>query len=208
MVYCGTIDVYYTGGNIKYQQLGFASLGVYNNWVLGTLIPIAQDFVDNHVGHDFNDNSGTILLDGGGRNHLNISRIGLVNALPPLLLPLPLKAITTVKIDSGADVSADIKMYDTFIRHDCNHFCVGNQNVEIVGEWGYDAVPDDIAYVTAQLCVNVLREAIRTRMVPDLITTIMEGSGAIGAIMRSPRACTVNEKEIMDKYRYREIEMG
>ena len=206
--YCGTLDVYYTGGNIQYQQLGFTSLAIYNNWVLGTLIPIAQDFVDNHVGHNFSDNSGTIILDGGGREHLNISRVGLVNGLPPLLLPLPLTDITSVTINSGANVSASIKMYDTYIRYDCNNFCMGNQNVTIIADWGYATVPDDIAYVTAQLCVNVLREAIRTRMVPDLITTIMEGAGAIGAIMRSPRACTVNEKEIMDKYRYREIEMG
>ena len=208
MAYCGTLDVYYTGGNIQYQQLGFAALATYNNWVEGTLIPIAQDFIDNYVGHNFSDNSGTIILDGGGREHLNISRVGLVNGLPPLLLPLPLTDITSVTIDSGADVSASILMYDTFIRYDCNRFCVGNQNVTIVADWGYATVPDDITYVTAQLCVNVLSEAIRRRMVPDLITAIMEGAGAIGAIMRGPRVFTLNESAILDRYRYREIEMG
>jgi len=206
--YCGTIDVYYIGGNIQYQQLGFTVLATYNNWVLGTLIPIAQDFVDNYVGHNFSNNSGTIILDGGGREHLNISRVGLVNGLPPLLLPLPLIDITSVTINSGADVSASILVYDTFIRYDCNNFCVGNQNVTIVADWGYATVPDDIKYVTAQLCVNVLSEAIRRRMVPDLITTIMEGAGAIGAIMHGPRVFTLNESSILDRYKYREIEMG
>ena len=216
-VYCGTLDVYYVGGHIKYKQLGFGTITTFNNWLDGTLIPKAQDFVDNYVGHDFRNHGtvgtgtlgcGTIVLDGNGKEALPISRVGLVDGYPPILMPVPLYRLESVTIDSGSDIVSSCQCYDKFVTYKNNVFCIGRQNVEIVANYGYRAVPHDIQYVTAQLCVNVLREAIRSRMVGDLITTIMEGSGAIGAIMRSPKVLTDNEKSILERYRYREIEVG
>jgi len=207
-VYCGTLDIYYLGGHILYQQLGFAAEATFNAWLEGTLIPKAQDMIDNYVGHNFRENSGTIDLDGNGKEALSVTRIGHVNALPDRLMPVPLLSVTSVTIDSGTNIAANIDWYDGFIAYDCGHFCAGRQNIRIVGTWGYTSVPHDIQYVTAAICINTLREAIRTRMVPDLVTTIMEGSGAIGAIMQSPKVITANETGILERYRFREIEAG
>jgi len=213
VAYCGTLDIYYLGGHVKYQQTGFSAEATFNNWLSGTLIPKAQEAIDNYVGHNFSSNTGTIRLDGNGKEVIPISRAGLVDSgsgfYPPRLLPMPLLSITSVSIDSGADVSSSCKAYDTHVAYENQTFCTGRQNVDIAGSWGYISVPHDIQMVTAQICVNALREAIRTRMLPDLITGVMEGGGkALNAIMYAPRILTANEKEILERYRYREIEVG
>ena len=202
--YCGTLDIYYLGGHIDYKQLGFGSEVTYNNWLDGTLICKAQDFIDNYVGHNFKANDGTITLDGGGKEALHINRIGLVDGFPPTLMPVPLRAITSVVIDGGATVHTSCQVYDAFLTYDRNLFCHGKQNVVIKATWGYAFVPHDIQYVTAQLCMNAVREAIRSRMLPDKVTPILEGGGNIGVMFRSPKILTINEKEILDRYRYRE----
>ena len=207
-VYCGTLDVYYLGGHIKYQQLGFASEAIFNAWMDGTLIPKAQDMMDNYAGRNWRLNSGTIELDGNGKEALPLSRAGHIYGLPGSLLPVPLLSVTSVKIDSGANIATSIKFYDSYIAYDCGHFCVGRQNIEIVGTWGNSVVPHDIQAVTAQICVNFMTEAIRMRMLPDLLTTTMEGSGNIAGLMRAPKVLTVSEKEVLDRYRFREIESG
>lgn len=208
MAYCGTMDVYYIGGNIQYQQLGFASKAVFDAWLAGTLIPKAQDMMDNYAGRNWKSNSGTIDLDGNGKEVLSLSRVGKVNGLPGSLFPVPLLSVTSVTVDSGANISTSIKWYDSFIAYENQIFCKGRQNVRIIGTWGNSAVPHDIQAVTAQICVNFLAEAIRMRMVPDIVTTVMEGTGSIAALMRSSKVLTVNETAILDRYRFREIEAG
>jgi hypothetical protein len=208
MAYCGTVDVYYIGGHIKYQQLGFTSEPLFNVWMEGTLIPKAQDMMDNYTGRNWKLNSGTIDLDGNNKEALPLSRAGHINSLPGSLLPVPLLSVTSVTIDSGANISTDIRWYDSYIAYVCGHFCKGRQNVRIIGTWGNSVVPHDIQAVTAQICVNFMTEAIRMRMLPDIMTTVMEGSGNISALMRSPKVLTVNEKAVLDRYRFREIEAG
>lgn len=210
--YCGTVDIAYLGGDIKYQQLGFATAATYYNWIYGTLICKAQDVVDNYAGHNFKSNDGTITLDGGGKEAIHINRIGLVDGSPPTLLPVPLLDITSVVIDSAASVHAACQAYDAYLTYDRNLFCYGKQNVVIKATWGYVSVPHDIQYVTAQICINFLKEAIRTRMMPDLIAASLTGqqpvSGSgISAILSSPKILTKNERDIIDRYRYREVEL-
>jgi len=211
--YCGTLDIYYIGGHILYQQLGFSTITTFNNWLNGTLIPKAEDMIDNYVGHNFRNNTGTIDLDGNGLESLPITRLGQVDGAPPRLMPVFLISVGTVTIDEAVDTGTNVysscKIYDTFIVYEDQTFCKGRQNIHIKGSWGYTSVPHDIQYVTAQVCVNAMREAIRTRMVPDLITSVMEGGGRLAeAIMYGPRVLTPNEKEILERYRYREIEVG
>jgi len=213
MAYCGTLDVYYIGGNIQYQQLGFGTVTTFNNWLSGTMIPKAQEMIDNYVGHNFSSNSGTITLDGNGDEALPITRIGLVDGSPPRLLPLPLMTVTSVTIDGEANVSTGCQVYEDFVTYEDNHFHPGRQNVEIEGTWGYSSIPHDIQYCTAQICVNFLKEAIRSRMMPDMIAASITGvqpvdeRGIVG-VLRSPKVLTVNEREILDRYRYKEIEVA
>ena len=209
MAYCKKVDIDYIGGHIKYQQLGFGTVATFNAWITGTLIPKAMDMIDNYTGRNWKNNTdGTIDLDGNGKEVLPLSRAGKINGLPGSLLPVPLLTVTSVTIDGGANISADIEWYDSYIAYECGNFCKGRQNIRILGSWGNTAVPHDIQAVTAQICVNFMAEAIRMRMLPDLLTTTMEGSGNIAGLMMAPKVLTVSEKEVLDRYRFREIEAG
>ena len=65
-IYCGTIDVSILS-QVEYQQVGFGTITDYNAWISGTLIPKAMDFIDNYCRHNFQDNVGTIYVDGRGK---------------------------------------------------------------------------------------------------------------------------------------------
>ena len=183
-LYCGTLDVVIKS-QVVYDQFQptFASSAAYGAWILGTLIPETMDFVDKYVGHNFLLNDGTLLLDGSGKTVQHINRAGLVNSAVPELLPLPLIAVTAINIDSTAVAPVtDVKVYRSWLAYEFNQFDRGRQNVEVVCTWGYATVPEDIRYVTAQLCSNVLTEMLRLRRIPDLITPILEGGGNIGIL--------------------------
>lgn len=210
--YCGTLNVTILS-QVEYLQLGFADATTYNAWIDGTLIPRAQDIVDNYVGHNFGSNGpGTILLDGSGKEALHISRIGLVDDgfgyEPPKLLPVPMLSITAISFNGVAKTVTDFQIYDEIIRYENSVFDAGRQNIKIEGSWGYKSIPDDIEYVTAQICANLLTEMIRSLMLPDLITPILTGGGDIGILFRGPKVLTSNEKEILNRYRFREYAVG
>ena len=133
-VYCGTLDIYVLGGDIQYQQLRQISAAVFNAWMDGTLIPKAQDMIDNYCGRNFKNNSGTIDLDGNGKEVLSLTRAGKINSLPGSLMPVPLLSVTSVTVDSGANIATSIKWYDAYIAYDGCHFCKGRQNVGIIGD--------------------------------------------------------------------------
>ena len=207
MSYCGTVDVAILA-QIEFQQLGFANIGAYNGWLAGTLIPMAQKFVDNYVNHNFSSNFGTIICDGNGKESLPIPPSCLVNGTPAHLLPLPLVTVTEVSVDGVVETLSDFKVYKTFIAWECGIFCEGRQNVTIKGTYGFTSVPDDIKYVTAQLCANAVTEMIRKRMLPDLITPVLEGGGNVGILFQSPKVLTKNEKEILWQYALHHIEVA
>jgi len=224
-LYCGTFDVA-TFGQVEYRQMGFASLAIFNNWMRDTLIPKAMDMVDNYVGHNFHLNWGTIRLDGPGKAALHLTRIGVIddtndgvaNFIPPRLLPVPMISITSVSVDSVAKTVTDFQVYDEIITYENNIFAAGRQNVEIMGTWGYgtyslagvitEVAPHDIQYVTAQICSNALTEIIRRKMIPDLITPVLTGGGDVGILFSSPKVLTKNEKDILNRYRFREYAVG
>jgi len=225
MTYCIASTVK-TLAQVAYDQLDFGSDPDYEAFITDKLIPAAARFIDNYVGHNFRLNFGTIRLDGSGKEAIHLSRIslvddtndGVVNLIPPRLLPVPMISITSVSVDSVAKTVTDFQVYDEIITYKNNCFNAGRQNVEIMGTWGYgtyslagvilEAVPDDIQYVTLQLCANMLTGMIRSRMLPDLITPILTGGGNIGVLFNSPKVLTSNEKEILNRYRFREYAVG
>jgi len=212
-LYCGTFDVVLFS-QVAYTQFGavFPDEPTYTDWIGGTLIPKAMDMVDNYVGHNFQLNNGSIRLDGSGKEGLHITRIGLVDVgagwVVPRLMPVPMMTVTAVTIDSVAKTATDFQRYDEIVTYENNCFASGRQNVDLVGTWGYLEVPHDIQYVTAQVCAHALTEMIRLRMLPDIITPILEGGGSDYAILSSPKVLTKNEKEILDRYRFREYGVG
>lgn len=187
---------------IVHTQLNFGSEALFMAWIQGTLIPRASQFVDNFCGHDFNHHSGgTLVVDGTGKEILWATKAGLVNGAPATLLPAPFISVTSVTIDSTVVAPiTDVKVYDRYLAYEDNKFDAGRQNVTIVCDWGYASVPDSIAYVTSQLCANVLVWMIRNRMMPDDITPYLEEGGNVGIFFRNPKILTKNEKDIMKKY--------
>ena len=199
---------------INFEQLDFENLTVYGNWIGGTLIPKCMDFVDNYCRHNFQDNTGTIYVDGRSRETVHVTSVGVVSKWPdgypefPIgLLPVPLMEVTAICIDGVAQTLSDFRTYNTHVAHVCGVFCEGRQNVVITARFGYGTIPHDVQYVTAQLCAHVLADMVRMRKMPDLITPVLEGGGNLNMLFRSPKVLTSNEKEILNKYRYHAAEI-
>jgi len=220
--YCGTTDVNLFS-QVTYAQVGFASQAAMDAWVQGTLIPKCQDMVDNYVGHNFYLNRGTIRADGSGKEtqlitssaktvYSNQAVTGSGDPAPAQLLPLPLIAVTAVEIDGVAQTVTDFQVYESYATYEDSVFSSGRLNVDIVGTWGYGTYPHDIQYVTAQIAANCLSEMVRKRMIPDIITPVMERGMAsdrvIALILRTPLVFTVNEKDLLNKYRYYSMEVA
>jgi len=200
---------------INFEQLDFENLDLYNDWIGGTLIYKAMDFVDNYVRHNFQETFGTIYVDGRGKETIHVTSSGVVTKWPdgypefPIgLLPVPLMKVTGISIDGVAQSLTDFRTYNTHIayRHG-GVFCEGRQNVMIIATFGYGTIPHDIQYCTAQLCAHILADMVRMRKMPDLITPILEGGGNLNMLFRSPKVLTSNEKEILNKYRYHAAEI-
>lgn len=209
--YCTPLTVKFLA-QVEYNQFNFDTDPDYEAFIDETLIPAAMGFIDNYVGHNFQLNSGTIQLDGSGKEALHINRIGRVDVgsgyETPKLLPVPMLSITAVSFNGVAKTSTDFQFYDEIITYKDNIFDAGRQNIVIEGTWGYASVPDDIRYVAAQLCANMLTGMIRSRMLPDLISPILAGGGDVGALFSSPKVLTQNEKEILSRYIFREYAVG
>ena len=211
--YCSTIDVNLFS-QIEWQQLGFDNLGALGDWLAGTLIYKAMDFIDNYCRHNFQDNVGTIYVDGRSRETVHVTSSGVVTEWPdtypefPIgLMPIPLMRVTAVSIDGVAQTIGNFRTYNTHVAYVNSVFNEGRQNVILTARFGYGTVPHDIQYVCAQLCSNMLSDMVRRRMFADLMTPIMEAGGDISILFRSPRVLTDNEKSILNKYRYHAAEI-
>jgi hypothetical protein len=165
-------------------------------------------FVDGWCGANFLNNSGTIVVDGTGKETQLFTKAALINGAPADLLPLPLITVSAVSIDGSAQDVSGIQVYPRFLTYEDDRFDKGRQNIQIVGTWGYTSVPEDIRHVTAQLCANVITEMLRVQRIPDLITPIIEGGGSLGVLFRSPRVLTKNEKDLLRRYRQLEVDFG
>jgi len=194
--------------------LGFENLGAYGDWIQGTLIPKCMDMVDSYCRHNFQDNVGTIYVDGRGRETVHLTSSGVVTQWPdgypefPIgLMPVPIMEVTSISIDGVAQTVSNFFSYNTHIAYEDNVFCDGRQNVVVVARFGYGTVPHDIQYVTAMLCSNVIGDMVRRRMVVDAITPFLEGGGNINLLFRTPLVMTENERSILNKYRYHAAEI-
>ena len=214
VLYCSTLDVNLFS-QINWEQLDFESLGAYGDWIHGTLIPKAMDMVDQYCRHNFQDNVGTIYVDGRGKETIHLTSAGVVTKWPdgypefPIgLLPVPLMEVTAITIDTVAQALTDFRTYNTHIAHRWSGvFCEGRQNVMIVARFGAGTVPHDVQYVTAQICTHALADMVRMRKMSDLVTPVLEGGGNLNMLFRSPSVLTENERSILNKYRYHASEI-
>lgn len=213
-LYCSVSDVKLFC-QINFEQLDFANDVAYEAWIEGTLIYKAMDMVDGYVRHNFQDNLGTIYVDGRSRETVHLTSAGVVTRWPdgypefPIgLMPVPLREVTALSINAVVQSLTNFRTYNTHVAYRYGGaFNEGRQNVIITARFGYGTVPHDIQYVTAQLCAHVLADMVRMRKMPDLVTPVLEGGGNLNMLFRSPSVITKNEKEIMNKYRFHAAEI-
>lgn len=190
MSYCGTEIVKVLSG-ITYRQAGLSSDDNYGSFLAGTLIPYAEQLIDSYCHHDFSSHTGgTVTVDGTGQKYVVVK--------PEYT---PLLSLTNISIDGSAKTASDFKVYDQTVVYDNGTFTEDEQNVILVVNYGYASVPDDVAYVCAQLCANMLRETVRSKMMPDLIVPTLEREGAgLTTLLRTPNIFTSELKTTLNQY--------
>ena len=138
--YCNADDVKALC-QIQYTQLEYDDDTAYQNALTTFYIPMAQKIVDNYVGHNFQNNTATLTLDGNGRRVLMVP--------PPYV---PVSAAGTVLL-GGVDITSNIAVYPTYLAYKGGVFTEDSsnrQNVAATLTYGYTAIPQDIRYATAQ----------------------------------------------------------
>ena len=211
MAYC-TSDLVKYLSQVTYGELAFSTLVAYNSWVDGTLIPQAENFIDNYCGgregsiaplRRFNAIRGTIRLDGSGKNFL---------FFPPYFTPL--MGIGSLTVDGGAVANASLHINDQFLQYDGGVFREGIKNVYFVGTHGYGTVvPPAIQYVCGQMSANILLEMKRKVKVDGVLSTGVGGMGFTSALanpslLNAPWIFTPDLKTALDEYRFTWIELG
>lgn len=191
--YAGTAEVNVLS-QLVYGQLGFSSANLLGSYVQGTLIPAAMKIIDTHCNHRFGSYSGTFSIDGSGKKLL---------VMPTQYCPLI--SVTSITVDS-VDVTADVKVYDNYVVYDDGVFTQDEQNVTVVASYGYTSVPADVGFVTAELCAGALRQALRSRMVPDLIAPALAAGAITDTLLSSPKIFTSELKALLEKYTIQQIE--
>jgi len=86
--------------------------------------------------------------------------------------------------------------------------------------WGYgtinggtlfNVVPDDVKYVTCQICANALRNMLKRWIAPQEITRIIMGgrsTGGMRGFYAEDIALTEGLKARLDRYRFADIGVG
>lgn len=208
-----------TIARITYDQIGLATDAAYTTFLTNELIPHATDLIDNHVGHDFLLTTGTIRLDGSGKETQHVNRFGSVivggTTSYPQLLPLPLTFVGTIVIDGVTQTLANFQIYKTYVTHENNYFASGRQNVDLVATWGYGTVsgdvPEDIKYITGQVCANALRNMLKRWIAPQEITRIIMGgrsTGGMRGFYAEDISLTDGLKERLNRYRFTDVGVG
>ena len=186
---------------ILYSQLEYADDTAYESALSTLFIPMAQKIIDIYVGHDFQSNSGTLLLDGNGKSALMIH--------PPYV---PVLAASSVTIN-GSEVVSSIKTYDTFIAYEGGVFTedAGNlQNIQVTLTYGYAAVPADVQYVCAQITANILADMLRRKLMPDTVARAMQSNADTVVVTGMSKNATILTSELrdaLDKYRYSTLDV-
>jgi len=201
--YSGTNLVKYIS-QVEYQQLGFSTDAAFGTWLQGTLIPAAEKAIDSYCNHPFGTSAmgyqiGTFTLDGSSKELL---------LLPPKYCPMI--GISAGSIDSVAiSPITDIKVYDQHLIYENGIFTHGHKNVALSGSYGYATLPDDVSYVCAQLCANILLDMVRRKMAPDLFASAMAGGeGGFSSLFAMPNIFQPQLKSMLDKYRITWLEIG
>lgn len=201
MSYCGTQEVVYLS-QVAYDQLNFSSDALFGSYISGTLIPEAQKFIDSYCHHQFGSVRGTLNFDGDGRKLL---------FLPPEYCP-PLAVHAGSVGATAISTVSDLKLHEQYIEWDGSTFTEGELNVELDMSYGYEDVPADIQYITAQISANVLNDMVRRRMTPDVMVQLggadQSAGGGLKALFSQPAVLPPTLRDLLEDYKIRWVEMG
>ncbi len=216
MAYCTTDHVKYQG-QVAYTQLRYlTTTALLDDYINGTLIPQAEHIVDTYVGRrdgtlrHFNPHTHIttgISLDGSGKRILFI---------PPKYCPpidIGTVNINGVKVFARTATNTAIKLYHQHIMYEGGRFSEGLLNVELLGTYGYTYVPEDVEYITTQICANVLLDMVRRYSADDVAATapgMTDFSTMFGspAIFSSPTIFTKDMKNSLLDYKIRWMDIG
>lgn len=168
---------------------------------IGTLIPMAEKMVDGYCNHSFGTPTiGTWLFDGNGKSTL---------FLPPTYYPMI--GISAGSVDSSA-ITANLKVYDQYLKLTTGNFISGEKNVTIYGSYGYTSIPKDVEYVTAQITSNVLANMVKQNVVPDLMVAMVgnntQGAGGINQLFAAPNVFPETLRQLLEPYRVNWVDIG
>lgn len=198
--YCSPADVEALS-QIKYTQLEYADNAAFETALTTLFIPMAQQIIDSYCDHNFQNNTGTLTLDGNGKRILMIP--------PPYV---PILAAGTVLINS-VNVTSNITAYDTYLAHKGGIFtedASSRRNVSATLTYGYTAVPADIQYATAQVTANILADMVRRKLMPETVAKAMQANAdtvIFSGMSKSVLILTNELRDLLDNYRYSRMDV-
>ncbi len=178
---------------VEFNQLGFNSNGDFEDFIQHNLIPQADKRIDSFCNHSFGTPTiGTWSLDGTGNS--------------VLFMPTercPVIGISAGSINSSAVTVSSIKVHDQYLQLDGGVWSEGKKNVTLAGSYGYASFPNDVGWVSAQICANILLDMVRKKVLPDLIQR-EEG----GVIITSTKSFNKEIQETLEPYVFTEVSTG
>jgi len=198
--YCSASDVA-AFSQIKYTQLEYTDETTYLAALTTLFIPLAQKIVDSYCGHNYQNNTGTITVDGNSHNVLMIH--------PPYV---PILSAGTVLL-GGVNVTSNITAYDTYLAYKGGVFTEDSsnrRNVSVTLNYGYTAVPSDIRYATAQVTANMLADMVRRKMMPDTVARAMQSNSdtvIVSGMTKNTLVLTSELCNLLECYRYSSMDV-
>jgi len=166
MTYC-TIDLVKKFAQQSYDkwETTFANNAEYEAFISTILIPKADEFIDNEVGHDFNQHlEQTEYLDGNGKFEISPKHLPILS-VSKLYTNDDYMGKGTWTLESADDYV----VYDEKIMFE-DGFKKGWKNIKLIYSYGYASVPEIVKTVSAQIVINLLRYMIAMKMTSPFIT--------------------------------------
>lgn len=186
---------------VKHTQLQFAADADLDTFLTDTLIPKAQEIINQYCNHRFDLHLVDYHLDGSGKRTL---------WLPPEFCPPNM--FGTITVNGVAVAISDIHLSEQFIQWAAGSFISSSpKGIHLIGSAGYTTIPTAIQYVTDQICANVLIDMVRRNVAPNVfkanLATDAPDAGYT-SVFASPRVFTKELKQMCDEYRIVWVDLG
>lgn len=160
MAYCSVSDVK-KYSQVTFDQLGFTSDAEFEAFISNTLIPRAEEVINQFCGRDFNLHlNQTTYLDGDGSNILR----------PPGTPIISISSLSENSDTLGTGSWMELNSDDYAAKENYivtrSATVAGVKNYKLVYTYGYESAPADVADVCARLCANALQVIVLNKSGP------------------------------------------